>query len=79
MQRWAFVAHRATGVAVFAFLCLHILDVGLYAVSAARFDDVHELYGTTPLRLFECALLFAILFHDLQRVCGSSRWISTDV
>jgi succinate dehydrogenase / fumarate reductase cytochrome b subunit len=62
-QGWAFVLHRATGVAVFAFLALHILDVSLYAVSATRFDDVHSLYGTTPMRLFESLLLFGILFH----------------
>ena len=62
-QGWAFVLHRATGVAVFAFLLLHILDVSLYAVSATRFDDVHTLYGTTAMRVFECLLLFGILFH----------------
>ena len=66
VQRWAFLAHRATGVAVFAFLLLHVLDVALYAISPARFDEVQQLYGTTPLRVFECALLFAILFHTLN-------------
>lgn len=66
VQRWAFVAHRATGVAVFAFLALHVFDVALYAVSPARFDEVHELYGTAVMRVFECLLLFAILFHTLN-------------
>jgi succinate dehydrogenase / fumarate reductase cytochrome b subunit len=66
MQRWAFVAHRASGVAVFAFLTLHVFDVALYALSPARFDDVHELYGTAAMRVFECLLLFAILFHTLN-------------
>ena len=66
VQRWAFLAHRATGVAVFAFLLLHVLDVALYAISPARFDEVHELYGTAALRVFECLLLFAILFHTLN-------------
>jgi succinate dehydrogenase / fumarate reductase cytochrome b subunit len=66
VQRWAFVAHRVTGVAVFAFLLLHVLDVALYAISPARFDEVHDLYGTAPLRVFECLLLFAILFHTLN-------------
>lgn len=66
VQRWAFVAHRSTGVAVFAFLLLHVFDVALYVVSPARFDDVHELYGTAPMRVFECLLLFAILFHTFN-------------
>lgn len=68
VQRWAFVAHRTTGVAIFAFLALHVFDVALYALSPARFDDVHELYGTAPMRVFECLLLFAILFHTLNGV-----------
>ena len=66
LQRWAFVAHRASGVAVFAFLTLHVFDVALYALSPARFDDVHELYGTALMRVFECLLLFAILFHTFN-------------
>lgn len=65
-QRWAYVAHRVTGVAVFAFLLLHVLDVALLAVSRERFDDVHELYGTAPMRVFECLLLYAILFHTFN-------------
>lgn len=63
LGRAAFVAHRLTGFAVFAFLALHILDVGLYSVSHRLYDEVQSLYGTAPVRVFECGLLFAILFH----------------
>jgi succinate dehydrogenase / fumarate reductase cytochrome b subunit len=66
VQRWAFVAHRVTGAAIFAFLLLHVLDVALVAVSAPRFDEVHSLYGSAPMRVFECLLLFAILFHTFN-------------
>lgn len=65
-DRWAFYAHRFTGFAVFAFLALHVFDVGIYALSRSLYDQVHELYGTWPLRLFECGLLFAILFHTFN-------------
>ena len=65
-NRWAFYAHRFTGFAIFAFLCLHIVDVSLYAFSPEAFDEVHALYGWTPMRLFECSLLFAILFHTFN-------------
>lgn len=66
VQRWAYVAHRATGVAVFAFLLLHVFDVALFTISPARFDDVHSLYGTAAMRVFESLLLFAILFHTFN-------------
>ncbi|HLH58069.1 MAG TPA: succinate dehydrogenase, cytochrome b556 subunit [Streptosporangiaceae bacterium] len=59
----AFYAHRISGAAIFAFLCLHIVDVSLYSFSHSLFNNVHGLYGTEPMRVFECALLFAIAFH----------------
>lgn len=66
VQRWAFVAHRVSGVAVFAFLLLHVCDVALYAVSRRRFDELHHVYGTPAMRVFECLLLSAILFHTFN-------------
>ena len=64
--RWAFYAHRISGFGIFAFLCLHVVDVSLYAFSPSLYDSVHVLYGTAPLRVFECALLVAIAFHTLN-------------
>lgn len=63
LGRWAFWAHRVSGVAIFAFLALHLVDVSLYTVSPGLYDEVHVLYGSVGLRLFECGLLVAILFH----------------
>jgi succinate dehydrogenase / fumarate reductase cytochrome b subunit len=65
-NRWSFYAHRFTGFAVFAFLCLHVIDVSLYSLSRDLYRQVHELYGSAPLRLFECGLLLAILFHTFN-------------
>ena len=66
VDRWAFYAHRISGFAVFAFLALHVCDVGLYGISHRLYDQVHQLYGTAPLRVFECGLLFGILFHTFN-------------
>lgn len=74
-NRWASYAHRLSGIAIFAFVCLHIVDVSLYAVSPSLYDDVHELYGTGFMRVFECGLLLALLFHALNGL----RLISIDV
>jgi succinate dehydrogenase / fumarate reductase, cytochrome b subunit len=65
-NRWAFYAHRLTGFAIFAFLCLHIADVSTYAFSRGLYAELHDLYGSAPMRAFESALLFAILFHTLN-------------
>ncbi|WP_426244696.1 succinate dehydrogenase, cytochrome b556 subunit [Nocardioides sp. LHG3406-4] len=74
-NRLAFYTHRLSGIAIFAFLALHIVDVSLFAISSDLYDDVHELYGTVVMRVFECGLLFALLFHALNGL----RLIAIDV
>jgi succinate dehydrogenase / fumarate reductase cytochrome b subunit len=64
--QWAFVGHRISGVLVFLFLLLHIVDVSLINLSAELYDEVHQLYGNVVLRLFEVGLLLALLFHSLN-------------
>jgi succinate dehydrogenase / fumarate reductase, cytochrome b subunit len=64
--QWAFVGHRVSGFLVFMFLLLHIIDVSLANIGEETYNEVHELYGNVLLRLFECGLLFALLFHSLN-------------
>jgi succinate dehydrogenase / fumarate reductase cytochrome b subunit len=65
--QWAFVMHRITGVGVFMFILLHIVDVSLINVHGGRtYDQVHQLYGNILFRLFEVGLLFALVFHALN-------------
>ena len=64
--QWAFVGHRVSGVLVFLFLLLHIVDVSLVNIDAELYDEVHQLYGNVVLRVFEVGLLFALLFHALN-------------
>ena len=66
--QWAFVGHRISGVLVFLFLLLHIVDVSLINADPVLYDEVHELYGNILLRIFEVGLLFALLFHSLNGV-----------
>ncbi len=76
VNRWAFYAHRLSGIGIFAFLCLHIVDVSLYAISLPLYDEVHLLYGSAPMRVFEVGLLLALLFHALNglRVIAIDVW-----
>ena len=73
--RWAHYLHRLTGIGIFAFLALHIGDVSLLAFSASLYNRVHQLYGTPELRVFECALVLAVLFHTFNGL----RLVLTDV
>ncbi len=64
--QWAFVLHRTSGFLVFLFLLLHIVDVSLINADTDLYDEVHQLYGNILLRIFECGLLMALLFHSLN-------------
>ena len=63
--QWAFLGHRVSGLLVFLFLLLHIVDVSMVRWPSV-YDDIHSLYGNVLLRLFEVGLLFALLFHTLN-------------
>lgn len=75
LQRWAFYLHRISGVALFAFLCLHVADVSLFVVSRELYDEVHAVYGSVPMRVAEVGLLFGLLFHTFNGL----RLIAVDV
>ncbi len=64
--QWSFIGHRISGVLVFLFLLLHIVDVSLINLSATLYDEVHQLYGNVVLRVFEVGLLLALVFHSLN-------------
>ncbi len=63
--QWAFLAHRVSGILVFLFLLLHIVDVSLVRWPSV-YNDVHAVYGNVLLRLFEVGLLLALVFHSLN-------------
>jgi succinate dehydrogenase / fumarate reductase cytochrome b subunit len=60
---WSWVLHRITGVAIFFFLLVHILDTALVRVSPEAYNAVISSYQTTIMGLGETALVAAIVFH----------------
>ena len=63
---WTWVLHRITGVAIFFFLLVHILDQALVRISPAAYDGVIAQYKNTIMGLGELALVGAIGFHALN-------------
>lgn len=60
---WSWVLHRITGVAIYFFLLVHILDTALVRVSPEAYNQVIETYKTPVMGLGEIALVAAIAFH----------------
>lgn len=65
---WSWVAHRITGVAVFFFLFVHVLDTALVRVSPDAYDRVIASYKTPIVNLLEVGLVGAVLFHALNGI-----------
>ena len=65
---WTWVAHRITGVAVFFFLLVHVLDTALVRVSSSAYDAVIATYKTPIVNLMEVGLVGAVLFHALNGI-----------
>lgn len=73
---WSWVAHRVTGVLIFFFLLVHVLDTALVRVSPHAYDSTINTYKTPLVNLMEYGLTAAILFHALNglRVVAVDFW-----
>lgn len=60
---WSWVLHRITGVAIFFFLLVHVLDTALIRVSPEAYNKVIGAYQTPIMGIGEVALVGAIAFH----------------
>ena len=63
---WSWVLHRITGVAIYFFLLVHILDTSLVRVSPEAYNAVINTYKTPIMGLGEIALVAAIGLHALN-------------
>jgi succinate dehydrogenase / fumarate reductase cytochrome b subunit len=60
---WSWVLHRITGVAIFFFLLVHVLDTALIRVSPEAYDAVLGTYKNPIMGLGEVVLVGAIAYH----------------
>ena len=63
---WSWVLHRITGVAIYFFLLVHILDTSLVRLSPESYNAVISTYKTPIMGLGEIALVAAIGLHALN-------------
>ena len=65
---WSWVLHRITGVAIYFFLLVHILDTSLVRLSPEAYNAVINTYKTPIMGLGEIALVAAIGLHALNGI-----------
>ncbi|MCW4352401.1 succinate dehydrogenase, cytochrome b556 subunit [Hoyosella sp. YIM 151337] len=65
---WSWVLHRITGVTLFFFLFVHVLDTALVRVSPEAYDAVIETYKNPVVGLLELGLLAAVIYHAFNGI-----------
>ncbi|KAJ8141771.1 hypothetical protein OY671_005062 [Metschnikowia pulcherrima] len=71
---WSWVAHRVTGVLIFFFSLVHVLDTALVRVSPEAYNAVIGTYQTPIMGIGEAGSVAAIVFHAFNGI----RIISVD-
>ena len=66
--QWSWALHRATGVAVLAFLFTHILDTALILLGPEWYNRVIQVYRHPFFGLMEIGLFAAVLYHALNGI-----------
>ena len=64
MIAWAF--HRISGVAIWAFLVLHVIDIFLVGAAPDAYDTLLVIYATPAGIILEWLLGAAVLYHALN-------------
>lgn len=73
---WSWVGHRITGVVIFFFLLVHVLDTSLVRVSPEAYDAIIGTYKNPIMGIGEAALVAAIVFHAFNglRIIAIDFW-----
>ena len=75
---WSWVLHRITGIAIYFFLLVHVLDTATVRLDPEVYNSVMGSYKTPIMGLGEAGLVAAIVFHALNGVriilVDATRW-----
>ncbi len=62
----SWVLHRVTGLGIFAFLLLHIIDIFLVGFDPSIFNTLAVIYHNPVMRVGHIFLFFCVLFHAVN-------------
>ncbi|PPF36539.1 succinate dehydrogenase, cytochrome b556 subunit [Pseudoclavibacter sp. RFBJ3] len=65
---WSWVLHRITGVSIFFFLIVHVLDTSLVRVSPEAYNAAIHTYQTPIMGIGEVGLVAAICYHAFNGI-----------
>jgi len=63
---WAWLVHRISGIAIFFFLLVHVLDTALVRVAPEAYNQVIGMYHTPIMAIGEAGIVAAVTLHALN-------------
>lgn len=66
--QWAWVFHRVTGVGVFFFLLIHVIDTAFIGWGPELYNKAMAMYRLPFFRVGEVVLAGMVLYHALNGV-----------
>ncbi|GAA4674152.1 hypothetical protein GCM10023197_32100 [Gordonia humi] len=60
---WSWVLHRITGVSIFFFLFVHVLDTATINVNENTYTEIIGTYKNPVIGLMEIGLVFCLVYH----------------
>ncbi|WP_027481576.1 succinate dehydrogenase, cytochrome b556 subunit [Deinococcus pimensis] len=64
--QWAWLLHRLSGLAILAYLMLHIVSIGSMIFGEEVYMSIHEIYDLALFRLGLIAVVGGVLYHSLN-------------
>ncbi|MCY1682902.1 succinate dehydrogenase, cytochrome b556 subunit [Kocuria sp. SL71] len=65
---WSWVAHRISGVGIFFFLLVHVLDTAMVRVDPEAYNAVMATYKNPIMGIGEMGLVAGIVYHAFNGV-----------
>ena len=63
---WAWLFHRISGIGIWLFVILHVIDIFLVGNNPQAYDDILTFYASPIGRVLEVLLGAALLYHALN-------------
>lgn len=64
--QWAFYLHRLSGLAILAYLLIHIVSIGSFIFGERVYMTIHEVYDFWVFRVGLIGVVGAVLYHSLN-------------
>lgn len=64
--QWAFLLHRLSGLAILAYLLLHVFSIGSFILGEKFYMTIHHTYDLWPFRVGLIFVTAGVVYHSFN-------------